>query len=233
MLRLSNVSSYYGKVRATVDVSLDVEGGEIVALIGANGAGKSTVLMSISGIVPARTGKITLGSVVLNNLPAHEIARLGLIQVPEGRRILSALTVEENIDLGGFMRTGAEVKANKDRVFSLFPILTERRKQLGGTLSGGEQQMLAIARALMANPRVLLLDEPSLGLSPKFVEQIFSIIDSINQSGTTILLVEQNAAKALQIANRAYVLETGRIVLAGKAAELSQDPAVRRAYLGI
>jgi branched-chain amino acid transport system ATP-binding protein len=233
MLRLSNVSSYYGKVRATVDVSLDVEGGEIVALIGANGAGKSTVLMSISGIVPARTGKITLGSVVLNNLPAHEIARLGLIQVPEGRRILSALTVEENIDLGGFMRTGAEIKANKDRVFSLFPILTERRKQLGGTLSGGEQQMLAIARALMANPRVLLLDEPSLGLSPKFVEQIFSIIDSINQSGTTILLVEQNAAKALQIANRAYVLETGRIVLAGKAAELSQDPAVRRAYLGI
>jgi branched-chain amino acid transport system ATP-binding protein len=232
MLRLESVSSYYGKICAISDVSLEVTDGEIVTLIGANGAGKSTTLMTISGIVRPRTGRIYLGSIAVNALSAHEIVRHGVIQVPEGRRVLPLLTVEENLDLGAFTRTARQRDENRERVYALFPRLWERRKQLGGTLSGGEQQMLAIGRALMAAPRLLLLDEPSLGLAPKMVDQIFQIIREINASGTTILLVEQNAAMALELAHRAYVLEAGRVVLAGEAAKLRDDPAVRRAYLG-
>jgi branched-chain amino acid transport system ATP-binding protein len=232
MLRLESVSSYYGKICAISDVSLEVTDGEIVTLIGANGAGKSTTLMTISGIVRPRTGRIYLGSIAINALSAHEIVRHGVIQVPEGRRVLPLLTVEENLDLGAFTKTARQRDENRERVYALFPQLWERRKQLGGTLSGGEQQMLAIGRALMAAPRLLLLDEPSLGLAPKMVDQIFQIIREINASGTTILLVEQNAAMALELAHRAYVLETGRVVLAGEAAKLRDDPAVRRAYLG-
>jgi branched-chain amino acid transport system ATP-binding protein len=232
MLRLESVSSYYGKICAISDVSLEVTDGEIVTLIGANGAGKSTTLMTISGIVRPRTGRIYLGSIAVNALSAHEIVRHGVIQVPEGRRVLPLLTVEENLDLGAFTKTARQRDENRERVYALFPRLWERRKQLGGTLSGGEQQMLAIGRALMAAPRLLLLDEPSLGLAPKMVDQIFQIIREINASGTTILLVEQNAAMALELAHRAYVLETGRVVLAGEAAKLRDDPALRRAYLG-
>jgi branched-chain amino acid transport system ATP-binding protein len=232
MLRLENVSSYYGKICAIADVSLEVKDGEIVTLIGANGAGKSTTLMTICGIVRPRTGRIYLNSIAVNALPAHEIVRHGVVQVPEGRRVLPLLTVEENLDLGAFTRTTRQRDDNRERVYALFPRLWERRRQLGGTLSGGEQQMLAIGRALMAAPRLLLLDEPSLGLAPKIVDQIFQIIREINASGTTILLVEQNAAMALELADRAYVLETGRIVLAGEAVKLRDDPAVRRAYLG-
>jgi branched-chain amino acid transport system ATP-binding protein len=232
MLRLESVSSYYGKICAISDVSLEVTDGEIVTLIGANGAGKSTTLMTISGIVRPRTGRIYLGSIAINALSAHEIVRHGVIQVPEGRRVLPLLTVEENLDLGAFTKTARQRDENRERVYALFPQLWERRKQLGGTLSGGEQQMLAIGRALMAAPRLLLLDEPSLGLAPKMVDQIFQIIREINASGTTILLVEQNAAMALELAHRAYVLETGRVVLAGEAAKVRDDPAVRRAYLG-
>jgi branched-chain amino acid transport system ATP-binding protein len=232
MLRLENVSSYYGKICAISDVSLEVTDGEIVTLIGANGAGKSTTLMTICGIVRPRRGRIYLGSIAVNALPAHEIVRHGVIQVPEGRRVLPLLTVEENLDLGAFTRTTRQRDDNRERVYALFPRLWERRNQLGGTLSGGEQQMLAIGRALMAAPRLLLLDEPSLGLAPKMVDQIFQIIREINASGTTILLVEQNAAMALELAHRAYVLETGRVVLAGEAAKLRDDPALRRAYLG-
>jgi branched-chain amino acid transport system ATP-binding protein len=232
MLRLENVSSYYGKICAIADVSLEVEDGEIVTLIGANGAGKSTTLMTICGIVRPHAGRISLGSIRLDALPAHEVVRHGVIQVPEGRRVLPLLTVDENLDLGAFTRTTRQRLEERERVYALFPWLRERRHQLGGTLSGGEQQMLAIGRALMAAPRLLLLDEPSLGLAPKIVDQIFGIIHEINASGTTILLVEQNAAMALELAHRAYVLETGRIVLTGHAAELREDPAVRRAYLG-
>jgi branched-chain amino acid transport system ATP-binding protein len=232
MLRLENVSSYYGKICAISDVSLEVAEGEIVTLIGANGAGKSTTLMTICGIVRPRRGRIYLGSIAVNALPAHEVVRHGVVQVPEGRRILPLLTVKENLDLGAFTKTARQRDDNRERMYALFPRLWERRNQLGGTLSGGEQQMLAIGRALMAAPRLLLLDEPSLGLAPKMVEQIFQIIREINVAGTTILLVEQNAAMALELAHRAYVLETGRVVLAGEAAKLRDDPAVRRAYLG-
>jgi branched-chain amino acid transport system ATP-binding protein len=232
MLRLENVSSYYGKIRAISDVSLEVRDGEIVTLIGADGAGKSTTLMTICGIVPPRSGRVRLDSTELHALPAHAIVRHGVVQVPEGRRVLPLLAVEENLDLGAFTRTARQRDESRERVYALFPRLRERRRQLGGTLSGGEQQMLAIGRALMAAPRVLLLDEPSLGLAPKIVDQIFEIIREINALGTTILLVEQNAAMALELAHRAYVLETGRVVLTGNAAELRNDPAVRRAYLG-
>lgn len=232
MLRLENVSSYYGKIRAIAELSIEVRSGEIVTLIGANGAGKSTTLMSICGIVRPRAGRILLDSTALDTLPAHEIVRHGVVQVPEGRRILPLLSVEENLDLGGFTRTTRQRNEDRERVYASFPLLRDRRRQLGGTLSGGEQQMLAIGRALMAAPRVLLLDEPSLGLAPKIVDQIFEIIRGINASVTTILLVEQNAAMALELAHRAYVLETGHVVVTGNAAQLRDDPAIRRAYLG-
>jgi branched-chain amino acid transport system ATP-binding protein len=232
MLRLENVSSYYGKIRAIDGISLEVRDGEIVTLIGANGAGKSTTLMTVCGVVRPRTGRILLGDRELTALAAHEIVRHGLVQVPEGRRMLPLLTVEENLDLGGFTRTKRQRSDGRTRAYALFPRLHERRNQLAGTLSGGEQQMLAMARALMVDPRVLLLDEPSLGLAPKIVDQMFDIIREINAAGTTILLVEQNAAMALEVAHRAYVLETGRVVLQGGSAALRNDPAVRRAYLG-
>ncbi len=233
MLRLERVTTYYGRIRAVEEVTLEVREGEIVTLIGANGAGKTTTLMTISGILRPRAGSIRLRGTPIHGLAAHEIARRGVVQVPEGRRILPLLTVEENLDLGGFLSPARERAALREEIYRRFPRLGERRAQLGGTLSGGEQQMLAIGRALMARPKVLLLDEPSLGLAPKVVEQIFDIIRELNAGGTTILLVEQNAAAALEVAHRAYVLETGRVVLEGPAAELCRDPSVRRAYLGL
>jgi branched-chain amino acid transport system ATP-binding protein len=210
-------------------VSLRVDSGEIVTVLGANGAGKSTLLMTISGIQPCRQGKITFAGQEITNLPAHEVVRQGLIQVPEGRRIFPRLTVRENLETGAFQQ---ENGADLERAYSLFPILKDRQVQLGGTLSGGEQQMLAIARALMARPKMLLLDEPSLGLAPKIVVQIFEIIRDINRAGTTILLVEQNANMALHVAHRGYVLQTGRIVLQDTAANLLHNENVKRSYLG-
>ncbi|MEE8397370.1 MAG: ABC transporter ATP-binding protein, partial [Desulfobacterales bacterium] len=216
-------------------VSIEVSKGEIVTLIGANGAGKSTTLMSISGIIPPRFGRITFEGQAIDALPAEQIVSLGICQVPEGRRIFPYLTVTENLDMGAFLRTDAEnVKQDREHIFDLFPILAERRHQAGGTLSGGEQQMLAISRALMARPRLLLLDEPSLGLAPLIVRQIFDIIKKINsENNTTILLVEQNANLALKVAHRGYVMETGQITLTDSAANLLSNKQVRKAYLGL
>jgi branched-chain amino acid transport system ATP-binding protein len=233
MLKVEGLTTHYGRIRAIADISLHVERGEIVTLIGSNGAGKSTTLMTISGALASTAGSIEFDGHRLNGLRAHEVARLGVVQVPEGRRILRELTVEENLDLGGFARTAQERQANLSRVLDLFPRMAERRRQLGGTLSGGEQQMLAIGRALMAEPRLLILDEPSLGLAPRIIDQIFEIIRELNRSGTTILMVEQNAAMALDLAHRGYVMETGRIVLEGNAESLRRNPPVRRAYLGL
>jgi branched-chain amino acid transport system ATP-binding protein len=233
MLQLDALTTYYGNHRAIEDVSLEVREGEIVALIGANGAGKSSTLMTVSGIVRPRRGAISFLGRQIDRLPAYEIARQGIVHVPEGRRILPLLTVDENLDLGAFRRPPAARRALRQRIYKQFPRIEERRRQLGGTLSGGEQQMLAIGRALMAEPRILLLDEPSLGLAPKIIEQIFDVIRQLNQQGTTILLVEQNAAMALEIAHRGYILETGRVVRADAAGALRDDPSVRRAYLGL
>ena len=233
MLRVEALTTYYGNHRAIEDLSLEVREGEIVTLIGANGAGKSTTLMTISGIVRPRSGAVHFMDRRLDQLPAYEIARRGIVHVPEGRRILPSLTIEENLDLGGFRQSVSARHDLRQRIYGQFPRLKERRHQLGGTLSGGEQQMLAIGRALMAAPRMLLLDEPSLGLAPKIIEQIFDVIQDLNRQGTTVLLVEQNAAMALEIADRGYVLETGRMVMADSAAKLRDDPLVRRAYLGL
>jgi branched-chain amino acid transport system ATP-binding protein len=233
MLRVEALTTYYGNHRAIEDLSLEVREGEIVTLIGANGAGKSTTLMTISGIVRPRSGAVHFMDRRLDQLPAYEIARRGIVHVPEGRRILPSLTIEENLDLGGFRQSVSARRHLRQRIYGQFPRLKERRHQLGGTLSGGEQQMLAIGRALMAEPRMLLLDEPSLGLAPKIIEQIFDVIQDLNRQGTTVLLVEQNAAMALEIADRGYVLETGRMVMADSAAKLRDDPLVRRAYLGL
>jgi len=233
ILEMKNVSSSYGKIRALKGISLDVHPGEIVAMIGANGAGKSTTLMAICGIVPIEEGEIFYNGEKINGQAAETLPPRGLCQVPEGRRIFPRLTVRENLELGAFYRKDRpEIDADLDHVFSLFPILKERSKQKGGTLSGGEQQMLAIARALMSRPKLLLLDEPSLGLAPIFVEKIFKIINDINTEGTTILLVEQNANLALQTAQRGYVLETGKITMEDKADSLLHDPKIREAYLG-
>jgi branched-chain amino acid transport system ATP-binding protein len=234
MLELNNVQAYYGTIQALKGVTLDVQAGEIVTLIGANGAGKSTTLMAISSVVAVRSGAISFEGRPITQLPTDRIVALGITQVPEGRMIFPALTVLENLRMGGYLRRDrAGLKADEERAFELFPILKDRRKQDGGTLSGGEQQMLAMARALMARPKLLLLDEPSLGLAPMVVEHIFETITRINAEGTTILLVEQNAQMALQVAHRAYVLETGRVVMSGTAAQLISDPRVREAYLGI
>jgi branched-chain amino acid transport system ATP-binding protein len=234
MLELNNVQAYYGTIQALKGVTLDVQAGEIVTLIGANGAGKSTTLMAISSVVAVRSGTIRFEGRPIAQLPTDRIVALGITQVPEGRMIFPALTVLENLRMGGYLRRDrAGLKADEERAFELFPILKDRRKQDGGTLSGGEQQMLAMARALMARPKLLLLDEPSLGLAPMVVEHIFETITRINAEGTTILLVEQNAQMALQVAHRAYVLETGRVVMSGTAAQLISDPRVREAYLGI
>jgi branched-chain amino acid transport system ATP-binding protein len=235
MLELKNIRTFYGNIQALKDVSLKVSMGEIVTLIGANGAGKTTTLMSICGIVPPRRGEILLEGKTINGLPPNDIVAMGISQVPEGRRIFPYLTVAENIDMGAFLRKDKEnIKADMDRVFDLFPILAERRHQAGGTLSGGEQQMLAISRALMARPRVLLLDEPSLGLAPLVVKRIFEIIKQINEeSNTTIFLVEQNANLALKVAHRGYVMENGSVILTDTAEKLLADEEVRKAYLGI
>jgi branched-chain amino acid transport system ATP-binding protein len=224
----------YGAIEALKGISLYLDEGEIACVLGANGAGKSTLLQAISGIVPIRKGTITLRADVLNNVPAYEIVRKGVSQAPEGRKVFSTLTVEENLNLGAYTRKKKtdEVTESKERVFSLFPILKERRKQLAGTLSGGEQQMLAIGRALMSNPRLLLLDEPSLGLAPILVNQIFSIIREINEQGTSILLVEQNAHKALGIAQKGYVLENGLVATSGSVSELRSNQKIQEAYLG-
>jgi branched-chain amino acid transport system ATP-binding protein len=235
MLELKNVHTYYGNIEALKGISLDIAEGEIITLIGANGAGKSTTLMSICGIVPPRSGEILFMGRPLQELNPNQIVALGISQVPEGRRIFPYLTVTENLDMGAFLRKDkSAVKTDIDYIFSLFPILAERRNQAGGTLSGGEQQMLAISRALMARPRLLLMDEPSLGLAPIIVRRIFDIIRKINsENNTTIFLVEQNANLALKVAHRGYVMETGRITMADRAEKLLADENVKKAYLGI
>ncbi len=234
LLELEDVRVHYGKVEALKGISLHVEEGEIVALIGANGAGKTTTLKTISGVRPLSSGSIRFEGRDLARVPAHERVRLGISQAPEGRRIFPGMTVLENLEMGAYGRRDGKAGLDVDleRVFGLFPRLAERQRQPGGTLSGGEQQMLAIGRALMARPKVLLLDEPSMGLAPRLVSQIFDIISEINGQGTTVLLVEQNAAQALQRAHRAYVLETGWIVKSASARELLDDEAVKAAYLG-
>ena len=234
LLAIDDLSVHYGAIRALHGISITVEDGEIVTLIGANGAGKSTTLRAVSALCRCSEGTITFDGRNLAGLRPHQVLRLGLAQVPEGRGIFPNLTVDENLDLGAFARKdAAAVASDRDRVFGLFPRLSERLSQRAGTLSGGEQQMLAIGRALLARPRLLLMDEPSLGLAPQLVQTIFKIIREINASGTTIFLVEQNAHMALQIARRAYVLEVGRVVMSGDAKELAASQEVRKAYLGI
>jgi len=233
MLEINDIHTYYGQIHALKGLSLQVNQGEIVTLIGSNGAGKTTTLNTISGILTPRQGSIHLEGKRIDHTPAHEVTKLGVSHSPEGRRIFGRLTVRENLEMGAFNRTDeAGIAEDFERALDLFPRLRERLKQPGGTLSGGEQQMLAIGRALMSRPRILLLDEPSMGLAPILVEQIFEIIRNINAQGTTILLVEQNAKVALTIANRGYVMETGKIVLEGPAPELLASPQVREAYLG-
>jgi len=232
MLAVEGLDVFYGEIHALRGAALEVRRGEIVALLGNNGAGKTTTLRTISGLLPARRGAVTLEDRPLTGVRPHEVVARGVAHVPEGRRIFNRLTVRENLLMGAWLRTDRGVGDDLGRVFRLFPRLEERLTQVAGTLSGGEQQMLAIGRALMASPRLLLLDEPSMGLAPVLVEQIFETIGEVNRQGMTILLVEQNAAMALAIAHRGYVLETGRVVLSGTAAELRENPEVRRAYLG-
>lgn len=233
LLMVENIQTYYGKIRAIDGVSLNVELGEIVCLIGANGAGKTTTLKSICGLQQPTAGKILFSGEELSRVPPHEIVTKGIALVPEGRHVFSRLSVRENLAMGAFSRGDQKsIREDFEKMFTLFPRLKERSRQLAGTLSGGEQQMLAIARALMAHPRLLLLDEPSMGLSPILLESIFDIIREINANGTSILLVEQNALMALSIANRGYVLDTGKVVLSGAARELVHDPMVINAYLG-
>jgi branched-chain amino acid transport system ATP-binding protein len=234
LLELKNVHSFYGNIHALKGISLTVDKGEIVTLIGSNGAGKSTTLRTISGILQPREGEIRLEGQRIDRVPAHKVVERGVLQSPEGRRIFPRLTVRENLEMGAFTRNDkVAIEEDLERVFGLFPRLRERTAQKGGTLSGGEQQMLAIGRALMGRPRVLLLDEPSMGLAPVLVEQIFNIIKDINAQGTTILLVEQNALMALGVAHRGYVLQTGQIVLADTAQRLSENEMVQKAYLGV
>lgn len=233
MLKIDNIDVYYGAIHALKGISLEVKEGEIVTLIGANGAGKSTTLRTISGLLKPKTGSITFLGQNIEGVRAHEIVKKGISQVPEGRRVFVEMTVMENLDLGAFVRKDkAGIQQDLKHVFELFPRLEERKNQSAGTLSGGEQQMLAMGRALMSRPKLLLLDEPSMGLAPLLIKEIFNIIVDINKSGTTVLLVEQNANMALSIANRAYVLETGRITLSGSAKELAASEDVRKAYLG-
>ena len=234
LLTVDHISVYYGAVQAIRDVSFIVGKGEIVTLIGANGAGKSTILRAISGVVRTEAGSIAHDGKSIAGLPSHRVARLGIAHVPEGRGVFANMSVRENLEMGGYTRSSRkEVGESFERVFALFPRLAERASQLAGTLSGGEQQMLAIGRGLVQRPDLLLLDEPSMGLSPVLVSEIFRMIEEINKAGTTILLVEQNASMALAIADRAYVLEAGEIALEGKASDLQEDPKVRAAYLGV
>ena len=233
MLNVKNLHVHYGAIHALQGVSFNLNEGEIVALIGSNGAGKSTLLNTISGILQATEGEIKYFDEVITNMPAQNIVKKGVIQVPEGRKIFPSMSVTENLEMGAFsLDSRKQIFDNIDMMFEKFPLLKGKEKQLGGTLSGGEQQMLAIGRGLMAEPKLMLMDEPSMGLAPVLVEQIFDVIEEINQQGTSILLVEQNAQMALSIAHRAYVLETGKIVLKGKANEVMQNPMVIEAYLG-
>jgi branched-chain amino acid transport system ATP-binding protein len=232
LLEVSGIHTFYGAIEALKGVSLTVDEGEVVTLIGSNGAGKSTTLRSVCGLTPASAGTVTFAGENITRVTAHEIVTRGIALSPEGRRCFARMTVRENLDLGAFRRRGASIAEDMERVFALFPRLREREKQKAGTMSGGEQQMLAIGRALMASPRLLLLDEPSLGIAPVLVDQIYSTITEIARSGTAILLVEQNANRALAAATRGYVLETGKIALTGDSASLQRDPEVQKAYLG-
>ncbi len=233
MLEVEDLKVSYGMIQAIKGVSFQVEKGEVIALIGSNGAGKTTILHTITGLLNAQSGKILFEGKDLRKVPAHKIVELGMAHIPEGRRIFAGLTVLENLKMGAYTRNNkAEIEKSIAEVYKKFPRLEERKKQLAGTLSGGEQQMLAMGRALMSNPKIILMDEPSMGLSPIFVNEIFNIIEEISAGGTTVLLVEQNAKKALSIADRAYVLETGKISLSGKASDMLNDPAVKKAYLG-
>ena len=232
MLDVQNINVYYGAIHAVKDVSFHVDEGEIVTLIGANGAGKTTTLQTVSGLLRSRTGSITFMDKPIQAVPADKLVAHGLAQVPEGRRVFQQMTVEENLEMGAFTQPASTIAPNLEKVYDNFPRLKERRRQIAGTLSGGEQQMLAMGRALMSNPKLLMLDEPSMGLAPILVEQIFDIIRRLHQKGTTILLVEQNARMALSVADRGYVLETGRVTLTGQGGELLADEAVKKAYLG-
>ncbi len=231
MLKVENINVYYGKINAVKNVSFEVNDGEVVALIGANGAGKSTMLKTVSGLLHPKTGTITFNGEDITHTEPHKLIPKGLSQVPEGRRIFLQMTVLENLEMGAFTRKGS-IDADIEDVFKRFPRLEERKKQVAGTLSGGEQQMLAMGRALMSHPKLLMLDEPSMGLAPILVDQIFDIIKELHKAGTTILLVEQNAEKALAIADRTYVLESGKIVLTGTGEELAKSDAIKKAYLG-
>ena len=232
MLKITDLNVYYGSIHAVKGISFDVEEGEIVTLIGANGAGKSTTLNTIAGLLKSRSGSVEFEGENLVGVPAHKMVRKGIALCPEGRRIFQDMTVRENLEMGAFTRSDQESLETRTRVYESFPRLKERRSQRGGTLSGGEQQMLAMGRALMSRPKLMMLDEPSMGLAPLLVKEIFDIIKELNRQGTTILLVEQNASMALSIANRAYVLETGRVSMSGDANELLHDKRVREAYLG-
>ena len=232
MLKVNNINVYYGSIHAVKDVSFEVHQGEVVTLIGANGAGKSTILQTVSGLLRSKTGSVEFLGEQLDGIPAHKVVNKGLAHVPEGRRVFQQMTVEENLEMGAYTRPNIEIADSIADVYERFPRLKERRKQIAGTLSGGEQQMLAMGHALMSKPQLLMLDEPSMGLAPLLIEQIFSIIKELHAAGTTILLVEQNAQMALSVADRGYVLETGRIVTTGTGAELLNDDAVKKAYLG-
>ena len=232
ILNVNNINVYYGAIHAIKDISFTVDEGEIVTLIGANGAGKSTTLNTISGLLRTKTGDIEFMGSSIAKMAPNKVVEHGLVMVPEGRRIFLGLTVEENLEMGAYTRPKSEIKASMEEVYELFPRLRERRTQIGGTLSGGEQQMLAMGRALMAKPKLIMLDEPSMGLAPLLVDLIFEIIADLHKAGSTILLVEQNAQAALSIADRAYVLETGRIIKTGRGSELISDPDIKKAYLG-
>ncbi|WOO38543.1 ABC transporter ATP-binding protein [Anaerocolumna sp. AGMB13020] len=233
MLKIEDLNVYYGVIQALKGVSFEVKEGEVIALIGANGAGKTTILHSITGLLGTKAGRVLYEGKDLTKIPAHKIVTMGMAHVPEGRRVFAELTVYENLKLGAYTRKDkTEIENTLNKVYNRFPRLKERKNQIAGTLSGGEQQMLAMGRALMSQPKIILMDEPSMGLSPLFVSEIFDIIKEISESGTTVLLVEQNAKKALSIASRAYVLETGKIVLEGKASDLLNDDSVKKAYLG-
>ncbi|MDY3619473.1 ABC transporter ATP-binding protein [Agathobaculum sp.] len=232
MLEVKGLNVYYGLIHALRDVSFEVGEGEVVALIGANGAGKTTTLHTVTGLLPAKSGQVVFEGKDITKTPGHAIVRCGMSHVPEGRRVFAGLTVYENLKMGAYTRPKSEMAESLADVYRRFPRLEERKNQAAGTLSGGEQQMLAMGRALMSKPRLLLLDEPSMGLSPLFVKEIFAIIEEVSKAGTTVLLVEQNAKKALSIADRGYVLETGKVVKSGRAADLLNDDAIKQAYLG-
>jgi len=232
LLSVNDISVYYGSIHAIKGVSFEVNEGEVVTLIGANGAGKSTTLNTVSGLLRAKTGSVFFDEQDIGNVAPHNIVKMGMAHCPEGRRVFSQMTVEENLQMGGFTRSSSEIPQSLEEVYEQFPRLKERRRQIAGTLSGGEQQMLAMGRALMSNPKLLLLDEPSMGLAPILVAQIFEIIEQLHKAGKTILLVEQNAQMALSIATRGYVLETGKVVLSGNGHELLENDAVKKAYLG-